>query len=58
MITKETPTEDILGMLIQVNEQFNSISYSENPKEYDYLEIKRRNLQDIIDIRKSKLQQK
>jgi hypothetical protein len=52
MITKETTTEEILEMLIQINEQFNIINYSENPKEYNYLEIRRRNLQDIILIRK------
>ena len=52
MITKETPTEEILGMLIQVNDEFNSIDYNENPKQYNYLETKRRNLEDIILIRK------
>jgi len=49
---KETPTEEILGMLIQVNDEFNSIEYSENPKQYDYLEKKKRNLEDILLIRK------
>ncbi len=52
MITKETPTEEILGMLIQVNDELNALNYRENEKQYNYLETKRRNLEDIILIRK------
>jgi len=52
MITKETPTEEILGMLIQVNDELNALNYRENESQYNYLETKRRNLEDIILIRK------
>ena len=52
MITKETPTEEILGMLIQVNDELNTLNYRENESQYNYLETKRRNLEDIILIRK------
>ncbi len=52
MITKETPTEEILGMLIQVNDELNALNNRENEKQYNYLETKRRNLEDIILIRK------
>lgn len=52
MITKETPTEEIIGMLIQVNDELNELNYRENEYQYNYLEEKRRNLEDIILIRK------
>lgn len=52
MITKEAPTEEILGMLIQVNDELNELNYRENEHQYNYLETKRRNLEDIILIRK------
>ena len=52
MITKETLTEEILGMLIQVNDELNALNYRENESQYNYLETKRRNLEDIILIRK------
>ncbi len=54
MITKETPTEEIIAILIQVNDELNDLEYNENEKQYNYLETKRRNLEDIILIRKSK----
>ncbi len=52
MITKETPTEEILEMLIQVNDELNALNYREDESQYNYLETKRRNLEDIILIRK------
>jgi len=52
MITKETPTEEILGMLIQVNDELNTLNYRENESQYNYLETKKRNLEDILLIRK------
>lgn len=55
MIIKETPTEEILGMLIQVNDELNKLNYRENKSQYNFLETKRRNLQDIILIRKQNL---
>ncbi len=53
MITKNTPTEEIIGMLIEVNDQLNKINYSDNEKFYNYLTQRKSNLIDIIDIRKS-----
>lgn len=52
MITRETPTEEILGLIIQVNEELNSLNYRENEHQYNYLEERKRNLEDIILIRK------
>lgn len=50
-LTKDTPTEEIYNSLVEVNKEFNSITYNSNPSLYNYLEVKRRNLQDILIIR-------
>lgn len=54
MITKETPTEEIIEMLIKINDEYNNINYNENPNQYNYIATKRRNLEDIILSRKDK----
>ena len=39
-------------MLIQVNDELNKLNYKENESQYNYLETKRRNLEDIILIKR------
>jgi len=55
MITKETATEEIERLLIEVTKTINEINYNHNPRLYNELEIKKRNLEDIFLIRKQNI---
>ena len=52
MITKETPTKEVETELKNAIVEFNKINYNENLKDYNYLENRKRNLEDILLIRK------
>jgi hypothetical protein len=54
MITKETPTKEILEVLIQVSNELYTLNYTDNERRYNYLEKRKRNLEDMILIRKEK----
>ena len=52
MITKDTPTEEIKQELDIIIKEFNITNYNSNPEKYNYLEIRKRNLEDILLTRK------
>ena len=47
-ITKETPTKDIENLLINLHNELNLLPYLENIEKYNYLEKRKRIIEDIL----------
>ena len=51
LITKDTPTNEIVKLLTEISYKLDKLKYEDNIKEYNYLWQRKSNLINIIDSR-------